>query len=62
MNYFYRAKTGQEETVVMEKYAQRMLDLMSDTEVDENHNKLDKKSRKDIVPAGNTIWGVYRQR
>ena len=54
---FYRTKTKQGKTDVMEKYAQRMLNLMADTEVDKNHNKLDKKSRKIFSPLGIRFGG-----
>ena len=36
----------------MGKYAKRMLDITADTEVDENHNKLDEKSKKILSPLG----------
>ena len=36
----------------MEKYATRMLVLTADTQVDKNHDKLDKNTRKNWSPLG----------
>ena len=41
----------------MGKYAQRMLELTADTEVEENHNKLGKKSKKILSPLGIQFGG-----
>ena len=54
---FYRAKTEQEKNDVVEKYAKRMLDPTADTNVDENHKKLDKKSKKILSPLGVQFGG-----
>ena len=53
----YIAKTEQERNYVMEKYATIMLDLTADTDVDENLNKLDKKSRKILLLLGIRFGG-----
>jgi hypothetical protein len=49
---FYRAETEQDKTDVMEKYATRMLDLTADTQVDENHDKLDQNTKEITSPLG----------
>ena len=50
LNDFHRAKIEQEKTDVMEEYVQRMPDLTADTEVNENHNKLDTTSKERLSP------------
>ena len=49
---FYRAEIEQEKNDVMEKYTTRMLDLTADTKVEENHNKLDKRTKEILSPLG----------
>ena len=41
----------------MEKYATRMLDLTADTQVDENHEKLDKNTKEIMSPLGIRFGG-----
>ena len=49
---FYRAETEKEMIDVMKKYAQRMLDLIADIEVDKNYSKLGKKNSEILAPLG----------
>ena len=60
LNESCRAETEQEKRYVVEKYAQRMLDLTAEIEVKKTA-EVRQKEQGDIVTAWSKFWGMFGQ-